>query len=128
MGGSKFQTSARLLLRRWDQKEAAGEDRCRNLAYNAAVFLPRCLGSVFAQTLKPDEIIVVDDGSTDNTAALATELGATVISRSNGGLSAARNTGIRRFQRVDCAAGRGRYVGAQETGARQAACTSAERC
>jgi glycosyltransferase involved in cell wall biosynthesis len=64
-------------------------------AYNAAVFLPRCLKSVFAQTLKPDEVIVVDDGSTDNTASLATQLGATVIRRPNGGLSAARNTGIK---------------------------------
>src|ERR1039457_1698894 len=63
-------------------------------AYNAARFLPRCLKSVFAQTLKPEEVIVVDDGSTDNTAALAAELGARVISRPNGGLSAARNTGI----------------------------------
>jgi glycosyltransferase involved in cell wall biosynthesis len=63
-------------------------------AYNAAIFLPRCLKSVFAQTLKPEEVIVVDDGSTDNTSALAAELGARVISRPNGGLSAARNTGI----------------------------------
>jgi len=64
-------------------------------AYNAARFLPRCLKSVFAQTLKPDEVIVVDDGSTDNTAALAAELGATVISQTNSGLADARNTGIR---------------------------------
>jgi len=63
-------------------------------AYNAASFIPRCLESVFAQTLKPAEIIVVDDGSRDNTAALANELGANVVSRPNGGLSAARNTGI----------------------------------
>ncbi len=63
-------------------------------AYNAARFLSRCLESVFAQTLRPDEVIVVDDGSTDNTAALAAELGAKVIRRPNGGLSAARNTGI----------------------------------
>jgi glycosyltransferase involved in cell wall biosynthesis len=64
-------------------------------AYNAAHFLPRSLGSVFAQTLKPDEVIVVDDGSTDNTSAVAAELGATVVHRTNGGISAARNTGIR---------------------------------
>ena len=63
-------------------------------AYNAATFLPSCLESVFAQTLKPDEVIVVDDGSSDNSAELATSLGAKVISRKNGGLSAARNTGI----------------------------------
>lgn len=63
-------------------------------AYNAAEFLPRCLKSVFAQTLAPEEVIVVDDGSSDNTATMATKLGARVISRQNGGLSAARNTGI----------------------------------
>lgn len=63
-------------------------------AYNAARFLPRCLESVRAQTLQPDEVIVVDDGSTDGTAALAAELGAKVVRRENGGLSAARNTGI----------------------------------
>ena len=64
-------------------------------AYNAASFLPRCLQSVFAQTLKPDEVIVVDDGSADNSAALAEELGATVIRRSNSGPAAARNAGIK---------------------------------
>ena len=63
-------------------------------AYNAARFLPRCLESVFAQTLQPEEVIVVDDGSTDNTGEVAAALGARVISRRNGGLSAARNTGI----------------------------------
>jgi glycosyltransferase involved in cell wall biosynthesis len=64
-------------------------------AYNAAHFLPRCLELVFAQTLKPVEVIVVDDGSTDNTAALASEPGATVLKCPNGGTGAARNAGIR---------------------------------
>ena len=64
-------------------------------AYNAARFLPRCLKSVFAQTLPPAEVIVVDDGSSDDSAEIARQLGARVVSRPNGGLSAARNTGVR---------------------------------
>jgi glycosyltransferase involved in cell wall biosynthesis len=64
-------------------------------AYNVAAFLPETLASVFAQTLLPAEVIVVDDGSTDDTAEIARNFGATVISRANGGISAARNTGIR---------------------------------
>jgi glycosyltransferase involved in cell wall biosynthesis len=71
-------------------------------AYNAAAFLAETLASVFAQTLAPSEIIVVDDGSTDDTARVARELGATVISRPNGGISAARNTGVH--------AARGEYI------------------
>lgn len=64
-------------------------------AYNAARFLPRCLASVLAQTHSAEEILVVDDGSTDDTAAVASSFGGVrVLSRSNGGLSAARNTGI----------------------------------
>jgi glycosyltransferase involved in cell wall biosynthesis len=44
-------------------------------AYNAEQFMARCLASVFAQTLQPHEIIVVDDGSTDGTAQVAEKLG-----------------------------------------------------
>jgi len=65
-------------------------------AYNAERFLPRCLASVFAPTLEPYEVIVVDDGSTDGTAQVAEKLGATVFRQANKGLAAARNAGIRR--------------------------------
>ncbi|MCL4176154.1 MAG: glycosyltransferase [Verrucomicrobia bacterium] len=47
----------------------------RNEAHN----LPALLQSLKAQSVKPAEVIVVDDGSTDRTADLARELGATVI-------------------------------------------------
>jgi len=64
--------------------------------HNGAHFLPRSIGSVLAQTLEPAEVIVVDDGSTDNTAEVAIGLGVKVISLgSNGGISKTRNTGIR---------------------------------
>jgi 4,4'-diaponeurosporenoate glycosyltransferase len=48
-------------------------------ARNEARNLPRLLQSIAAQTVKPREVIVVDDGSSDNTAAIAREMGATVI-------------------------------------------------
>jgi len=63
-------------------------------AYNAERYIRRCLESVFTQTLKPMEVIVVDDGSADSTAVLARKLGARVITKQNGGPAAARNTGI----------------------------------
>lgn len=64
-------------------------------AYNATAYLPATLASVFNQSARPGEVIVVDDGSTDGTPALARSLGATVISLTNGGPSAARNAGTR---------------------------------
>ncbi len=64
-------------------------------AYNAAAYLAATLQSVLRQTKVPHEVIVVDDGSTDDTAAIAGSLGARVISIRNGGVANARNVGIR---------------------------------
>ena len=64
-------------------------------AFNRAHTLPKALDSVLSQTLKPREIIVVDDGSTDETnAVLANYPGLCIISQDNRGVSAARNLGI----------------------------------
>ncbi len=67
-------------------------------AYNEAERLPEAVESAQAQTLAPREIIVVDDGSSDGTAAVARDLGVTVISQENRGLPGARNTGIHAAQ------------------------------
>jgi glycosyltransferase involved in cell wall biosynthesis len=63
--------------------------------YNYAKYLPQAIESAMEQTYKNMEIIVVDDGSTDNTYAVAREFPVMVIHQENKGLSAARNTGIR---------------------------------
>ena len=66
-------------------------------AYNSGKYLDRALRSVLAQTRTVDEIIVVDDGSTDNTHDVVREYDDQVryIYQDNVGASAARNTGIR---------------------------------
>lgn len=66
-------------------------------AYNCAAFLPETLESVFAQTCRDYEVILIDDGSTDNTKnIIAPYLNRIIyIFQENKGLPAARNTGIR---------------------------------
>jgi glycosyltransferase involved in cell wall biosynthesis len=65
-------------------------------AYNRARMLPDAIRSVWAQLpSRPAEVVVVDDGSSDRTAAVATENGARVIGHErNLGAAAARNTGV----------------------------------
>lgn len=75
--------------------------------YNALPYLRKCVGSVCAAPIEDMEVICVDDGSTDGSAALLDELAAAnprvrVVRRANGGVSAARNTGL--------AEARGEYV------------------
>ena len=67
--------------------------------YNVAQYLPDCVKSIFAQNVTDMEVILVDDGSTDNSGALCDQYVkkysiVKVIHQKNAGLSAARNTGI----------------------------------
>jgi glycosyltransferase involved in cell wall biosynthesis len=66
-------------------------------AYNRARFLPAAVDSIRAQTYPCMEIVIVDDGSTDDTERTVQQLGAGVryIRQANAGPAAARNRGIR---------------------------------
>ena len=68
--------------------------------FNGERFLREVVQSVLDQKYSPVEIIVVDDGSTDGTAAVARSLGETVryLRQTNQGPAAARNRGIERAQ------------------------------
>jgi len=64
-------------------------------AYNMARFLPEAIASIRAQRWEPLEILVVDDGSTDETPAIAQTLEAVrLIRKPNGGAASARNFGL----------------------------------
>ena len=66
--------------------------------YNRAHLLPRALDSILSQSYLPNEIIVVDDGSNDDTSVLMTSVypETVFIQQSNVGVSCARNVGIKR--------------------------------
>lgn len=67
--------------------------------YRAESYLRRCLDSIISQTLPEIEIILVDDGSTDNSLTICNEYAKKdnrirVLTRENRGLSSARNAGL----------------------------------
>jgi glycosyltransferase involved in cell wall biosynthesis len=65
--------------------------------YNRAGYVQTAIDSALAQTRLPDEIVVVDDGSTDDTAVVLARYGARVryFRKDNGGEASARNRGVR---------------------------------
>jgi glycosyltransferase involved in cell wall biosynthesis len=70
--------------------------------HNSARYLTESVDSVLAQTYPAIEIVVVDDGSTDDTSAVARTLPVEYVYQPNRGVSAARNQGIRHS--------RGKYI------------------
>lgn len=64
--------------------------------FNQAHFLVDAIRSVQAQTTPSCEIVVIDDGSSDNTSEIAQQLGVTCHRQNNAGLARARNEGLRR--------------------------------
>lgn len=75
--------------------------------YNVEEYLRRCVDSILSQDYDAYEIILVDDGSTDNGGVICDELAQqyshiSVIHKSNGGLSSARNAGLK--------AAKGQYI------------------
>lgn len=77
--------------------------------YNRGYFISKTIDSVLAQTYRPIEIIVVDDGSNDDTREVVGKYGSQVryIHQENAGLASARNTGL--------AAARGEYIAFQDS-------------
>ena len=76
--------------------------------FNAEKYMKKCIDSILSQTLKNIEIILVNDGSSDNSANIAKEYSrldkrVRVIHQNNSGPSVARNMGI--------SIARGKYVG-----------------
>jgi GT2 family glycosyltransferase len=66
-------------------------------AYNVSEFLAPCIESLLDQTLPPDEILVIDDGSQDNSAEVASRFPQVTLIKHpvNKGLASARNTAMR---------------------------------
>ena len=63
-------------------------------AFNAEALVAEAIESVLAQSYAPVEVILVDDGSTDRTAAVASRYPVTRLTQDNGGHASARNAGV----------------------------------
>lgn len=68
--------------------------------YNVAAYLPECLDSVLSQSFSDLQVILIDDGSTDNSGVICDEYAAKdsriiVIHQKNAGAAAAKNAGLR---------------------------------
>ena len=68
--------------------------------YNVEDYIEKCLNSVFHQTVPFDEVIVIDDGSTDKSLGICKSIlekysNGVLISQTNEGLGSVRNRGIR---------------------------------
>ena len=68
--------------------------------YNSAKYLPKCIESIIKQTYKAIEILLIDDGSTDESSKICDEYAKKddrikVIHQNNQGISATRNNGIK---------------------------------
>ena len=65
--------------------------------YNTEKYLRKCLDSIKNQTFNDYEVIIINDGSTDNSLSIVSainDIRIKIYSKSNGGVSAARNDGI----------------------------------
>lgn len=72
-------------------------------AYNAGAFIEKCINSILNQHYQDFEIVVVNDGSTDDTLKILERLAQKdnrirIISQENGGVSAARNTALKHIK------------------------------
>ena len=63
--------------------------------YNVEKYLEKCLDSIKNQTYKDYEVIIVNDGTKDNSMDIAKKYDFKIINQKNQGLSAARNTGVK---------------------------------